>query len=215
MAEKLTDAIVKALAPPATGARITYDAGLVKGFGIRVTSTGARSFILNYRTRLGRERRFTIGAFPNWKTGAARTEAAALKQRIDGGGDPVGEIKAGREAPTVADLCERFEAEYLPRKRASTQKTYRQQIAAEIRPVLGRFKVANDLSDIDAVHRAITKRGRTYRANRVIALLSACSPWRSSGACARTIRVKALDANKSINAAAICPPPNWRDWRLR
>jgi integrase len=172
MAERLTDGRIKALAAPIAGARITYDKA-VKGFGIRVTSTGARSFILNYRTRLGRERRFTIGAFPEWKTGAARIEAAELKKRIDRGGDPLGEIVAGREAPTVADLCERFIADYLPRKRPSTQVTYRQQIAAEIIPALGPLKVAEvTFADIYGVHRAISKRGRPYRANRVVALLS-------------------------------------------
>jgi integrase len=172
MASKLTDAVVKALPLPAKGSRIFYDA-VAKGFGVRVTAAGARSFILNYRTRLGRERRFTIGSFPDWKTGGARMEAAELKRQIDRGGDPLGEIAANRAAPTVTDLCARFEAEYLPRKRPSTQQTYRQQIAAEIIPALGRLKVANvTFSDIDGVHRAITKRGRPYRANRVLALLS-------------------------------------------
>ena len=173
MPEKLTDTIVRNLAPPTTGARITYDQS-VKGFGIRVTSTGTRSFILNYRTRVGRERRYTIGAFPDWKTGAARTEASELKKHIDRGGDPVGEVERGRKAPTVADLCERFETDYLPRKRASTQKSYRQMIAAEIKPALKNLKVAEvTFADIDGVHRKITKRGRLYRANRVLALLSA------------------------------------------
>jgi integrase len=172
MASKLTDAVVKALPIPAKGSRISYDLG-VKGFGIRVTANGARAFILNYRTRLGRERRFTIGSFPDWKTGGARIEAVELKRQIDRGGDPLGDIKAGRAAPTVADLCARFESEYLPRKRPSTQTTYRQQIAAEIIPALGRLKVVNvAFADIDGVHRAITKRGRPYRANRVLALLS-------------------------------------------
>ena len=171
MASKLSDAVVRALPPPAKGERIFYD-DAVRGFGVRVTAAGARSFLLNYRTRLGRERRYTIGAFPAWKTGAARTEAAELKRRIGQGGDPLGEIKAGREAPTVADLCERFEAEYLPRKRPSTQKSYRQQIAAEIKPHLGRLKVAEvTFTDIDSLHRLISKRA-PYRANRVIALLS-------------------------------------------
>ena len=59
MASKLTDAVVQALPLPAKGSRIFYDLG-VKGFGIRITSAGARAFVLNYRTRLGRERRFTI-----------------------------------------------------------------------------------------------------------------------------------------------------------
>jgi integrase len=100
-------------------------------------------------------------------------EAATLKRQIDAGGDPLGDIKAGRKAPTVAELCERFEAEYLPRKRPSTQRTYRLQLASEIRPALGRLKVANvTFADIDGVHRSITKRGRPYRANRVLALLS-------------------------------------------
>jgi integrase len=172
MTSKLSDTIIKRLPAPAEGYAITWDAQ-VAGFGARVTAAGARSFILNYRTRLGRARRFTIGTFPNWSTGAARDEARRLKTQIDRGGDPLGEIKAGRAAPTIADLCDRFEAEYLPRKRASTARSYRQQIAAEIRPALGRRKVAEIVfADVDALHRAITKRGRPYRANRVIATLS-------------------------------------------
>jgi integrase len=171
MASKLTDLGIRALPPPSQGNRIFYDS-TVTGLGIRVTANGARSFILNYRTRLGRERRFTLGAFPDWTIGAARAEAIELKRRVDRGGDPLGEIKAQREAPTVADLCARFEAEHLPRKRPSTQTVYRQQIAAEIRPALGRLKVADvTFADIDGVHRAITKRGRPCRANRVLALL--------------------------------------------
>jgi hypothetical protein len=38
------------------------------GFGCRITAAGALSFILNYLTRAGRERRYTIGEFPSWKT---------------------------------------------------------------------------------------------------------------------------------------------------
>jgi integrase len=172
MAERLSDRVVKALTAPKAGYRIHYDVA-VGGFGIRVTAAGAKSFVLTYRTRLGRERRFTIGRFPAWGTAAARNEAAALKRRIGQGADPLGEIVAGRGAPTVADLCARFEIEYLPRKRPSTQATYHHQIASEILPALGRLKVADvTFADIDGLHRAITKRGRPYRANRVLALLS-------------------------------------------
>jgi integrase len=172
MASKLTDGIVKALPSPATGSRIYYDSE-VRGFGCRVTAAGARAFVLNYRTRLGRERRFTIGAFPDWKTTAARVEAAEMKKEIDRGGDPLGELQADRSAPTVNDLADRFVEEYLPRKRGSTAKGYRQIIDAEIRPALGRIQVAElTFSDIDDLHRAITKRGRPWRANRVMATLS-------------------------------------------
>ena len=171
MAQKLTDRIVKALPTPKTGNQITYDT-TVKGFGARVTAAGARSFVLTYRTKLGRERRYTIGAFGDWKTGPARNEAIELKKQVDRGGDPLGDIHAGRKAPTVAEMCDRFEEEHLPRLRPSTQKSYRQQIAAEIRPALGILKVAEvDFSDIDRLHRTISKRA-PYRANRVLAPLS-------------------------------------------
>lgn len=165
--------MVKRLPIPADGYAITWDTK-VAGFGFRVTAGGARSFILNYRTRAGRARRFTIGSFPDWKTGAAREEAKNLKKLIDLGGDPLGEVTAARAAPTVADLCDRFIKDYLPRKKPSTQHSYKLQIESEIRPALGRLKVAEvTFSDIDGLHRKLTARGIPYRANRVIALLSA------------------------------------------
>ena len=124
MTVKLSDKMVKVLAAPAKGNRVYYDAE-VRGFGCRVTAAGTRAFILNYRRRSDRlERRWTIGAFPSWTTGAARDEAKRLKRLIDGGADPVGEHKHGRDAPTVSDLCDRFIEEYLPSLRASTAGDY-------------------------------------------------------------------------------------------
>src|SRR5215204_7561809 len=124
MAEKLTDKGVKALLAPEKGNRITYDSE-VSGFGLRVTAAGARAFVLNYRRRAdGLERRWTIGGFPEWTTGAARDEAKRLKRLIDGGADPVGEHKTDRAAPTVADLCDRFGEESFPRLRPATARDY-------------------------------------------------------------------------------------------
>jgi integrase len=172
MAIKLTDAVIKRLPAPAAGKVITYDTE-VKGFGARVYSSGARSFVLNYRTRSGRERRITIGAVSDWNTAAARAEARELKKLIDRGGDPLADIETLRIAPTVSDLCDRFVAEYLPRKRPSTQYVYRLQIDNEIRRALGRLKVAEvTFADTDALHREISRRGTLYYANRVVALLS-------------------------------------------
>jgi integrase len=172
MAKKLTDGNVRSETAPDSGNRITYDQD-VKGFGVRVTTSGGRAFILNYRRKSdGRERRWTIGSFPDWSTGAARDEAKRLKRLIDGGADPVGEHQSERTSPTVADLCARFEAEYLPRKREYTKRSYRQQIAADILPKMHRLRVAAvTYSDCDRLHRDISKRAPIL-ANRVIALLS-------------------------------------------
>ena len=61
----------------------------------------------------------------DWSTTAARTEASRLRRLIDEGGDPLADIEAERAAPTVWDLCDRFEQEHLPRKRPGTADGYR------------------------------------------------------------------------------------------
>lgn len=172
MAEKLTDALIKTLLTPDKGQRITYDTD-VKGFGVRVTAAGARSFILNYRTRSGRERRYTIGSFPDWKTSAARTEASELKMRIDRGEDPMAEVEADRNAKTVSDLCGEFELRHLAKVRPATKRDYEALIRREILPAMKHLKVADvTFSDVDDLHRRITKRGAMYLANRAVAILS-------------------------------------------
>src|SRR4051794_9723815 len=92
----LTDKFIKEIDPPGKGNFITYD-DVVKGFGCRVTAAGARAFVLNYRTKSGQERRYTIGSFPAWKVAPARKEASELKKRVDRGEDPMGVVRAGRE----------------------------------------------------------------------------------------------------------------------
>jgi hypothetical protein len=102
---RLTDIIVKRLPAPSGGNKVIYD-DAVKGFGVRVTRAGARAFVLNYRRKSdGRERRYTIGSYPDWGAAAAREEAKRLKREIDGGADPIGELEISRGAPTVIDLC--------------------------------------------------------------------------------------------------------------
>ena len=110
MAIKLSDKEVRTLAAPASGYVITYDTE-VKGFGARTTAAGAKSFVLNYRVN-GRERRITIGSFPDWGVAAAREQAKSLKRRIDIGEDPMADRHAERIAPTIESLAERYLAEH-------------------------------------------------------------------------------------------------------
>jgi integrase len=171
MAEHLTDAAIKRLPTPETGNKVHYD-DAVRGFGCRVTANGHRSFILNYRTKSGRERRITIGATANWQVAAARAEAKKLKQVIDQGGDPLGEIESARSAPSMAELCDRFIEEHVSRKRANTARAYGLLLRLYVRPQLGSKRVSEvSFSDIDALHRKVTKAGRPAQANRLVAML--------------------------------------------
>jgi integrase len=178
MGQRLTDRMVLALAAPASGNRIFYDApdrkgaGLTPGFGVRITAAGSRAFVLNYRTLTGRERRLTIGSPPAWSLAAARAAAAEHRHRIDAGDDPLADLTAGREAPTMRDLAERFEREHLPSRRPSTARDYRALIANEILPKLGSLKVAAiTYSDVTSLHRKMSERA-PYSANRLLAVLS-------------------------------------------
>jgi hypothetical protein len=85
---RLTDAIVKRIPAPDKGYTITHDSA-ARGFAVRVTAKGVRSFILNYYNKFGRDRCCTIGQFPGWTTTTAHTRAIELRREIDAGGDPL------------------------------------------------------------------------------------------------------------------------------
>jgi hypothetical protein len=105
MGLQITEKTIKSLKAPASGNRIFYDEQ-IGGFGVRLTAGGAISFILTYWTK-GRQRRHTIGRYPELNATAAREEAIRLRDAIRRGG-PLGDKEQRREAPTVADLFEDF-----------------------------------------------------------------------------------------------------------
>src|SRR5262249_32103453 len=124
----------------------------------------------------GRERGeegYTIGTWRVWSVEAARAEARDLKRGIEQDQDPQQAKQAARDAATVADLAERFIAEYLPQKREATRRDYTNIIQATIKPALGRKVVSSvDHSDVEKLHREIGKRGAKYAAARAAAVLS-------------------------------------------
>ncbi|WP_024519378.1 site-specific integrase [Bradyrhizobium sp. Tv2a-2] len=175
---KLTDTTVQKLPVPQAGNRITYDDD-VSGFGVRVTAGGSRSFILNYRTRSGRERRFTIGRVgirgsEGWSTGAARKEADRLKKLIDLGEDPLAKVEADRSQKTVGELCKKFMEESRETNSEGTASGYQGQIDNYVLPILkaGTLVVDVEPEDIQNLHRKVGKDGGKYAANRVVALVS-------------------------------------------
>jgi integrase len=166
--ERLTDAIVKRLPLPETRSKVHYESDAVPGFGVCLTAAGSRSFILNYRTKAGRERRITIGKYPSWEVKAAREEAKRLRRLVDGGGDPLADNEAEREAPTMGDLIERFSAEHLPRLRPSSARMYERILKNHIGRHFGQHvKIADvTFTDCDRLHQKISRAGHVYAANR-------------------------------------------------
>lgn len=166
----LTNKIVSALRPPKSGNEITYD-GEIPGFGIRITSAGVLSFILNYRIH-NRERRYTIGRYPEWSLVRARNEAIALRGEISMGHDPLAERERLRDAPSVQYLCDDYIKRHAqPYKRAASIRDDKAMIDGLIVPNLGRIMVeAATRRDIEDLHHSL--KATPYRANRVLSLLS-------------------------------------------
>src|SRR5437879_13840337 len=77
------------------------------GFGLRVFSSGKRSYVIQYRTK-GRSRRYTIGLHGAWAPETARREAKVQLGRVAGGDDPVEDRQLDHKAITVKELCARY-----------------------------------------------------------------------------------------------------------
>ena len=170
--QRLSERFAKSLQPSTKRNERYYDSE-VKGFGLRVTDTGFKSFVLNYYVN-GRERRLTIGPYPEWSVTAARKQAAMLRRMIDTGVDPLDERQKERAAPTVRDMFERYDRDYIPKLVEMGQRDARRQFNEWILPRIGSKKVAAvTFSDCEALHRKASENTPTS-ANRMIATLRRC-----------------------------------------
>ena len=171
MAFRINQRSVAALRPPDRGthSKVFYD-DATKGFGIRISEAGVKSFVLNYSIR-GRERRCTIGRWPEWSADAARKEAGELRTKIDKGIDPLHEKALERGEPLVTDLAEDYLKDYaVPHKRAKSVYHDKRMLKKYILPRLGKLRVsAVGKRDIELLHNSL--RMTPYQANRVLALL--------------------------------------------
>lgn len=75
---KLTKRIVDALRPDPTRDVFKWD-GELRGFGVRVKPSGARSFLVQYRNTHGQTRRMVVGAVGTLTPDEARSIA---RQRL-------------------------------------------------------------------------------------------------------------------------------------
>jgi integrase len=186
MGAKLSEDTVKNLPVPERGNRVKYFRGdtvqgatAPRGFGVRVTAGGARSFVLNYRAA-GIERRYTIGASPDWSVLKAIKRARELRQDIDKGEDPVAARRAARvpepTIKTVADVLDDHIIKYV-KKNLRSKKAVERSLN-HVKSVIGetgiyalrRIAIAEMLDTIEE------KRG-PVAADRTLAYLGKALNW--------------------------------------
>lgn len=104
---KLTKTHVDKLTAPFDGQAFVRDTEL-KGFGVRVTASGAKSFIVEKRID-GRVKRITLGRYPALTVEQARKLAQGMLGHIATGGNPVAEKKQTRaQGVTLDDAFQAF-----------------------------------------------------------------------------------------------------------
>ena len=164
---KFTDRSIKAIKPRAERFEVWEDNG--KGFGLRVSPSGKRSWIYLYRFD-GRPRRLTLGVYPEMGLHDAHEAHAIAKKELSKGVDP-GERdqsrkSAHRSAFTVADLV----AEYMDRWAKVKKVTWQEDercLKKDVLPIIGKKKAAAvTRRDIVLVRDKIIDRGAPAMSNR-------------------------------------------------
>lgn len=137
---KLTKSAVDAAQPLAQPVELRDT--LVPGFLCKVTPTGRKVFMLQYRTNAGERRKPALGQYGELTVEQARSLAQEWLAEVRKGGDPSADKAAARKAPTVTELCDKFMEDHSKqRNKPSTQAGYQKCIKRNIIPLLGRMKV--------------------------------------------------------------------------
>jgi integrase len=167
----LTDTRIRSLKP--TGNRyILWDAN---GLGIRVGTSGKKSFVYTYREG-AKVRWMTLGNYPAISLAEAREKhGKALAAREKGLSPADAELEAkreAREAPTVAQLADYYIEQYAKRQKKSWQEDER-QLRKDVIPHLGHLKARSvRRRDIIDLVEGIADRGAPVMANRTVAVIS-------------------------------------------
>ena len=180
--QNLTDRKLQALKPAPEGQRYEIMDQVLAGFGVRISDTGLRSFILKTRyPGSSHPTRRTLGEYPALTLEAAREKAADWRKLIKLGTDPaIAELRRReaeqlKQATTVAAVADDFFAEKLAgeRKGREAERTFRR----EFLPAWGRRPITeiNDL-DILAVIKA-KKRTAPAEARNLLALAKRFFTW--------------------------------------
>ena len=158
---------------PADKPWIAWDDKLT-GFGVRVHPTGAKSFIVNYRTgdggRKAPNKQVVLGRYGKIAPDQARRLAQTTLGEVAGGGDPAGERAEARAMPTLGDAFKDYMAAN-PNRSQTTNKLYRYQANRHLGDWLSRPLDAITRRDVEARFNRITADHGWSQANQAMSLL--------------------------------------------
>jgi len=143
---KLNEKILRDAEPLEGNSYQIFDTEIL-GLAAKVQSSGSRTFTLDYRYA-GRQRRLTIGRWPEWSVTAARERARELRRMIDEGEDPLAAKEELREAPRVSDMIDRYIREHLPKLSPTNAGDQISMLRKMVEPAWGK-RLVTDITKSD------------------------------------------------------------------
>lgn len=171
---KLTKRLIDA-AEPGERDGFVWDDELA-GYGLKVTPTGRKVFILQYRIGT-RSRRMTLGTYGALTADQARSEAQAALRMVARGDDPMAAHDLRRGEKTTGELLSEFLSLHVDAKlKASSALEYRRLVSKLVPARLARMPI-NEVrrADLSQLHSSLAK--TPYQANRVLAILRKFFNW--------------------------------------
>ena len=141
-----------------------------RGFGLRVSPGGRKTFIVRYRVA-GRRRRVSLGTYPALALADARRRARQVLGEVASGQDPGQVRQDARDAGTFGDLAQL----YLDKHARAKKRSWRQDRRIICNELLPRWKTTGVREirrrDVRELLEAIAERPAPIMANRVLALV--------------------------------------------
>lgn len=191
MPKQTTQKLTKTLIENASKDSVVWDAD-VRGFGLRTTPSGTRSFIFQFRVLGSEQGRMTVGRYPAMTVDQARKLARVHRVAVDQGENPSRLRKAGRDAATMSDLADFYCDNYGPSRglKPQTISDARRLLDRYAIPRLGQRKVKDiTVGDVRLVHNDTRIKVSRYQANKLRAVLSRMfslaiqNEWRTDNPC--------------------------------
>ena len=171
---RITKRLVDSIEP---GGRdtILWDADL-SGFGLRVRSTGHKTYVVQYRVpglgRRGFAKRVSLGEHGKLTPEEARRLARLELGNVARGDDPASARSRKKGIPTVRELGVTYLSDSDARLKSGTAAEYKRLWEKHVLPAIGHKQVTDvSASDVRRLHRSM--KDLPYGANRTLALLSA------------------------------------------
>jgi integrase len=167
---RLTEAMVRDAKAPINGRITLLDSD--SGVRLRITPTGAKSWIVLRRIKGGKPVLITLGKHPALSLATARKLARKTIEEMASGADPRNRIKAeGVAAMTVAEALEGYLTLRCSQLKPSTSASYRAAMRSELKPIADQPIKTLTSEMVIKWHKGFASRSNADRAARLLRTL--------------------------------------------